>query len=109
MPSTQLSEVHSASSLHVVLFFFRHVPSPSQVWPVAHLVSSVNLGTTAHVPSEPGTAQDWQVPHAALPQQTPLTQLLAAHSPAKVQALPRDLRQAPVSSQVESAWHVSSV
>src|SRR2546430_11851796 len=101
MPPTKLSEVHSVSSLHAVPFLERHMPSPSHVCSAAHLVSSVNLAMTAQVPWEPGTAQDWQVPHPALPQQAPSMQFSDAHSLEKAQALPKDLRQAPVSSQIE--------
>jgi hypothetical protein len=50
------------------------------------------LATGAQAPAEPGTAQDWQVPQAALEQQTPSTQLPEPQSADDVQATPRALR-----------------
>jgi hypothetical protein len=89
----------------------RHAPSPSQVfWPEQpESASSVNFGTSAQVPSDPKSAHDWHVPHAALPQQTPSTQLPEAHSLDRAQAPPRLLRHVLVSSQIESPPQVSSV
>ena len=71
-------------------FLERHAPSPSQVfWPEQpESASSVNFGTSAQVPSDPKSAHDWHVPHAALPQQTPSTQLPVTQLPATVQVLP---------------------
>ena len=109
--STQWRDAHAVSPPHAVPFLERHAPSPSQVFSAeqAESASSVNLGTSVQVPADPGSAQDWQVPHAALPQQTPSTQLAEAHSLEKAQALPSILRHVLVSSQIESPPQVSSV
>jgi pimeloyl-ACP methyl ester carboxylesterase len=109
MPSTQLSEVHSASSPHVVPFLKRHPPTPSQVFSPEQSASSVNLGTAVQFPWKPATAHDWQLPQAALLQQTPSTQLPDAQSLEMAQAFPSRLRHAPVASQTESPPQVSSV
>jgi hypothetical protein len=110
-PSTQLSDVHFALSSHATPFFERHAPSPSQVWSPEQLesASSVNLGTGAQVPSEPGSPHDWQVPQVAPPQQTPSTQFPDAHSLENAHAFPRTLRHAPAPSQIESPLQLSSV
>jgi hypothetical protein len=39
----------------------------------------MNRATGVHFPSKPGTAHAWHLPHAAVVQQTPSTQLPDAH------------------------------
>jgi hypothetical protein len=43
---------------------------------------------SVHVPSSPAALQAWQGPSHAVPQQTPSTQWLEAHSAARMQGLP---------------------
>jgi hypothetical protein len=63
-------------------------PSAVQAGPQPPLVSSSPGGTGEQVPTDPVTAQLWQVPVQALSQQTPSAQKLVTHSEPWVQGAP---------------------
>lgn len=55
------------------------VPHPAPPWSTQCSSGSAPAGTLVHVPSEPGTAHDWQVPAHSVPQQTPCAQIPELH------------------------------
>lgn len=69
--------LHSPSVLQLALPRFAH-------W----FNGSAPAATLVHVPTDPASAQDWQVPAHAVAQQTPWAQTFDSHSPAAAHAAP---------------------
>ena len=67
-----------------------HCPRPSHTPPDPQLPFGLGMpfGTSAHVPSRPGTAQDMHVPLQAVWQQTPCAQKPLLHSSFETQGAP---------------------
>jgi len=89
--------VHVAAPHCVPAVYSRQPPEPLQKpsvpqlfmpWSAHWFSGSVPVGTLAHVPSDPASAHDWQVPAQAVAQQVPCAQNPVWHSPGAPQAMP---------------------
>ena len=71
---------------------------------------SVPVGTLLHVPSEPASAQVWQVPAQAVAQQIPCSQKPVMHSDGAPQARPVGFfAQAPATQTLGAVQSASTV
>lgn len=83
--AAQLPVEHWVPLVHVWPGFALHAPLASQVLVPMQLLGSSAFLMAVQVPPVPHT---WQVPHVAVPQQTPSTQFPLVHSVPTMQAVP---------------------
>jgi len=100
----------AAAAQEVPIAYFAQLPAPSQRPVVPQLAGPWSLQTWAgsaivptgwQVPALPATAQERQLPHGPLEQQTPSVQNVLRHSAPEAHDVPRALRL-----MQEPAWQV---